>query len=82
MTDRNKPSAGFWITVVLVVVLVYVGSVGPAFLACSDSRGRIRDDWTGAAYLRIYDPIIWTLQKGPKPASEVLCWYLSLWGAP
>ena len=30
MTDRNKPTAGFWITVALVAVLVYPLSFGPA----------------------------------------------------
>jgi hypothetical protein len=57
MPSRKRPSAAFWATVVVVVALVYVGSIGPAFFVCSES-GRIRDDWRGAAFLRIYDPII------------------------
>ena len=30
MTDRKKPDVGFWATVALVAVLLYVASFGPA----------------------------------------------------
>ena len=82
MTDRKKPGVAFWASVVVVALAIYLFSVGPAFLMCSDPRGRIRGDWTGMAYLLIYDPIIWTLQKGPKAASAIVGWYLGLWGMP
>jgi hypothetical protein len=82
MTDRKKPGAAFWAVIVAITLALYLFSIGPAFLACSDSRGRICDDWMGAAFLMVYDPIIWTLQNGPRSGKAAVGWYLRLWGAP
>jgi len=69
--------------VTLIVLLALYGlSIGPAYWACTDSRGRVRDDWTGSAFLNIYAPIIVAYQKGPAFVNNPIEHYLVLWGMP
>ena len=62
MTDRKKPSAGFWITVALVAVLVgYPLSFGPA---CWLVR---REKLSRQATARIYNPLLWVIFNRHNP---------------
>lgn len=74
MTDRKKPSAGFWMTVVLVAMLVYSGSIGPATwiearYATEDSHDVLEN---------AYRPVLWTAHRGPDFLQNALRWYLSI----
>jgi hypothetical protein len=75
MTSPRKPTAGFWITVALVAVLVgYPLSVGPA---CWISY------WTGfggKAIAIAYGPI-GSLLAGDSTAADTVQWYAQL-GVP
>ena len=83
MTDRKHPSAGFWITVALVVVLVgYPLSTGPVNWLCVYLR---KSDHTSAAQfifdvkVPLYAPLRWCRDNGPKPVADAYWWYLGLW---
>jgi hypothetical protein len=52
MSDRNKPGIAFWATVVLVIVLAYPLSFGPACWIAGDNETAI------SAILNVYDPIL------------------------
>ncbi len=72
MTSRKKPTAGFWITVALVVGLVgYPLSFGPAcwWLSAPPSPRR---HVPHAPYL--YWPIGQLAWRGPPPISKAICW--------
>jgi hypothetical protein len=82
MTDRTTPSAGFWITVALVAVLVgYPLSAGPVcwttrYLALHDmisveQSQRLTED--------LYAPAQWVALNSPAPVRNALEWYLRLW---
>jgi len=76
MTDRKKPTAGFWITVALLAVLVgYPLSIGPACWISSRTRVGVRLIPT------IYRPITWAcLPEGrvDNPIGAALDWYAGL----
>ena len=56
MTDRKKPTAGFWITVALVAVLVgYPLSFGPA--CWISSRTNSTGETESALPVNLYQPI-------------------------
>jgi hypothetical protein len=82
MTPR-KPSAGFWITVALVVVLVgYPLSIGPEeWLYARILKG----GHTSAAQclqtvrILLFAPLRWCRDSGPKPVADAYWWYLGLW---
>ncbi len=70
MSDRKKPTAGFWITVAVVAVLVaYPLSFGPA--CWITSRCSIQGDWL----LVVYRPMLWLLKNGPDFLFYALSWY-------
>jgi hypothetical protein len=70
MTDRKKPTAGFWITVALVAVLVlYPLSFGPA---CWLAR---REMLEIPAVAHLYGPIVEYAFAGPKLIRRVIGWY-------
>src|SRR6266436_3006516 len=75
MTDRKKPTAGFWITVALVVMLVgYPLSIGPA--TWIESR-----HWTAGSHFLLedtYRPVLWTARQCPEFLQIPLRWYLSI----
>src|SRR5436190_19983779 len=74
MTDRKKPGAAFWATVVVVVGLVgYPLSFGPACWWFSDEA------FLGVTHFRLiprfYWPIEWLMRNGPHFISSPLLWY-------
>jgi hypothetical protein len=76
VTDRKKPSAAFWTTVVVILLpLLYVLSFGPAcWITSRTERG-------GALMPVIYRPITWRL-SGPQPVRDAIHWYASIGAAP
>jgi len=83
MTDRKKPTAGFWTTVTLFAVLVvYPLSYGPAcwminFMA---NRRWLRPDtdWIRQLIFLIFWPIRRLHSDGPELISDVIDWYAHL----
>ena len=70
MTDSKKPTAGFWITVALVAVLVgYPLSFGPA--CWITSRTNLNGKWITIPYR----PIICLWDVGPEPVGDLIVWY-------
>jgi len=79
MTDeqKKKSTAGFWITVILLVVLVaYPLSFGPA--CWITSRASLPGEWL----VLVYRPMIWALETGLESGSGILFdvtfWYSML----
>lgn len=71
MTDHKQPTAGFWITVTLVAVLVgYPLSFGPA------SRFLLERPYLRAAYR----PLVHLAIDGPKPVQTPLRWWVGKCG--
>jgi hypothetical protein len=68
MTSPRKPTAGFWITVALVAVLVgYPLSFGPACWSCSRMP-----QWQ---LPRAYWPVGWICSTCPDTAWPGISWY-------
>ncbi len=75
--DRKKPSAGFWITVALVGVMVgYPLSFGPACWITSRTN-------TGASAIPVlYRPLTWAMSPySDTTINRVSTWYAKI-GAP
>jgi len=76
MTDRKKPTAGFWITLALVAVLVYPASFGPACWVCSRVP-QSSASWEMTDFL--YSPILRAWWHGDQAAiGNVISWYANL----
>jgi hypothetical protein len=60
-TDRKKPGVAFWITSILIAVLAYPLSFGPACWLCQ--RGYISVDFVSIMHC----PVIWAAWHGPRP---------------
>jgi len=74
-SDRNHPSAAFWITVALLAVLAYPLSFGPAcwwFSADSGTGVRVAP--------AMYWPIGWLAEWGPDCVYRVIFRYAMLIG--
>ncbi len=69
-SDRKKPAAGFWITVALVAVLVYVVSFGPACWIASRTR---TDD--AKLFAIAYKPMWWAMYRRVPVIHEILWFY-------
>ena len=76
ITNRKKPGVAFWATVVVVVVLLYVTSFGPArwILPHTDLP-----EWTCETICALYRPVIWIEKHGPAPIRNAVSWYAMLW---
>jgi hypothetical protein len=79
-SDRKKPTAGFWITVTLVVVLVgYPLSLGPyvCFIWATDAP-----DWITDPCGAFYEPLDRASRRGPpwirRNFEEYENWWLDL----
>ena len=74
---KKKPTAGFWITVILLVVLVaYPLSFGPACWLASHCS--LPEPVEYALYL-FYLPIRWLGRYGPRPVLHAIVGYQRLW---
>ena len=74
MTDRKKPGVAFWAPVVLVVLVLYVASIGPACWVSSRTN-------IGAATVSfVYRPLTWEMAQSERVADAV-SWYARLGGA-
>jgi hypothetical protein len=74
MTDRKKPGVAFWATVVVVTVLLYVLSVGPACWVSSRAN-------SGASTVSlVYRPLTWGMSRSERIADAV-DWYSQLGSA-
>ena len=70
MTSPRKPTAGFWITVGLVAVLVgYPVSFGPACWLCHKEVIGVRSVWVA------YYPVVWTARHGSQPLRSLIYKY-------
>jgi hypothetical protein len=71
MTDRKKPGVVFWATVVLVVVVLYFASFGPACWITSHTNVGAR------AVPSIYRPLTRTFSMRPEGSrvGNALLWY-------
>jgi hypothetical protein len=67
MTDRKKPGVAFWASVV-VAVLIYPLSFGPACWICT--RSPMVEIWDFPD--RAYQPILWAWKEGPKPMRNAI----------
>jgi hypothetical protein len=73
MTDRKKPGVSFWASVVVVVVLLYPISFGPAcWLATLDAATNER------LAPRMYWPIGRAFTKAPRTIKGAIHWYATL----
>lgn len=75
--SRKKPSVAFWATVAVVGALAYPISFGPA---CWWFSPRNIDYFSlpPAGALKIYWPIGWLIEHGPKPMTRAIRWYALL----
>jgi hypothetical protein len=73
MTSRKKPGVAFWVTVGLVVVLLYMASIGPAV----SLRFHGHADWLPDGV--IYRPIF-IVATHHRQSNELLCRYIHLCG--
>jgi hypothetical protein len=76
MTSRKKPGVAFWATVVVVVIVLYVASFGPAVWVIGREWS---PDWTYEAFLCVYAPIFLLHESGPLPIHDAILWYAHLW---
>jgi hypothetical protein len=78
VTDRKKPTAGIWITVALVAVLVlvvYPLSAGPGlWIAHHDIPS-----WCLDVICFVYAPVTWAEGHAPEPVVRAICAYLEWW---
>jgi hypothetical protein len=77
MTDRKKPTAGIWITVALIVVLVaYPLSLFP--IRMLEKRGILpnQDSAAGAMLWGYCAPARWLVRNGPDWIYNSLWWAL------
>ena len=78
MTSR-KPTAGFWITMALVAVLVgYPLSFGPARAAYVH---RLVPEWTYRPMRWFHLPIIWAIPRLPEEVTRPYQSYIDKWCA-
>jgi hypothetical protein len=76
MTDRKKPGAAFWASVVAVVVALYVLSYGPALSIYARISGPVL---LHDAFWGFYGPLRWTALNAGAPFGHALVWYIRLW---
>ena len=78
---RKTPGVAFWATVVVVALLGYPLSFGPACWwswHCREAQGFDRDNSSEDIEPRaplIYWPLGWTVMHGPVPIARAICWY-------
>jgi hypothetical protein len=77
--NRKQPSAGFWITVALVAVLVgYPLSVGPAFWIKSRLPWEL--EFAHDAFLIFYSPL-YAVANRSQTVARGMAWWMCLFSA-
>jgi hypothetical protein len=75
MTNRKKPGWAFW-TVVVVVLVVYPLSMGPASWLGRQAGSPF---WLSRAIAAIYQPLWWIEGRLPQFVSDQQARYLGWW---
>jgi hypothetical protein len=75
MTDRKKPTAGFWITVALVAVLAYPLSAGPSLWIAHHDLPL----WCLEVICFVYAPVTWAEEYAPEPVVRTIRADLDWW---
>jgi hypothetical protein len=79
--SRKQPGVAFWATVVVVVALVaYPLSFGPACWWFARESNLFSHSWERPPRVdpRLYWPIGWLAQRGPKPLGDAIWWYATI----
>jgi hypothetical protein len=75
MTDRKKPGVAFWSSAVMVVLVLYVLSIGPLYWAT--------EKWPTKTQIQLFGiyvcPAQWEFDHAPSPVGSALHWYVGLW---
>src|SRR5262245_54599128 len=75
MTDRRRPTIGFWASVIVTAALIlYPLSAGPAaWVTC-----RLLPDSSLATVDRCYTPVVWLMTR-TEPTAAAWRWYITRW---
>ncbi len=73
MTDRKKPGAAFWATLVLAAVALFVAALGPAAWTSSRTGVGVK------AVSSLYEPL---LSRSPHAVRKILETYSTWWAPP
>ncbi len=86
-SPRKPPGVTFWATVVVVMIVLYVLSVGPVAWLVQDAKP---GEWNWSIYQLAYYPLHRIRDLGqqsedptfntPNPIGAAIAWYLILWG--
>ena len=74
--SRKKPGVAFWASVVVVAIVLYVASIGPAGWVAQNVSF---PDLLGC-YHTFYAPLIWAYDHVPERIRDAMDWYAGLWG--
>jgi hypothetical protein len=86
MNDNGKKAgATLWVTVAGIVLMVYLGSIGPSWhIAMRINGGDDVDDhkWMWGAYDVVYAPILRAAEINPGGIGKWLDWYVGITDIP
>jgi hypothetical protein len=74
--SRKQSGVAFWATVVVVGLLLYVLSIGPACWLDDHYPIMIGDEFLSNW---IYWPVVWVRERTPQPLRGAIWWYIALW---
>jgi len=76
--DRKKPGVAFWATVVVVVVVLYVASYGPAY--CIALKSIVAENLKTARLItRVFAPMFWLEKNAPAAIGSPVRSYRNWW---
>ncbi len=79
--EKQRPSIAFWITGLMLLTAIYLGSLGP--LVGAWERGWIPGDVCEAVFQTVYYPIAYVDENTSffqtHPVGEAYSWYVELW---
>ena len=75
-SDCKKPGVVVWVTVMVVVLIVYVLSAGPALWIVSQDWS---PDWALQVFNVLHFPVGYLDDHGPQPVRQAIDWYADLW---
>jgi hypothetical protein len=80
MNDSKKSGVAFWASVVVVVLMLYVLSVGPLLWIDEKTAGQtVLPEWAVAPINMLYTPLALGAKSGPPIIRAPLRWYMRLW---